>query len=97
MNQTDPRYRHFVQILREDIRGQLKIFHDQSIRHLHHLGEHGARILADADVVAQALAHLLHPVNSLQKRHEHGCLGFLLSVPLQLPPHQNIKGLVSPP
>ena len=51
-------------------------------------------ILADADVVAQALAHLLHTIQAFQNRHEKGDLLLLAKGFLEISTHKHVEGLV---
>ena len=52
------------------------------------------RRLGHADVVAQALAHLVHAVGAHQQRHHEALLRALAHHGLQLPAHQEVELLV---
>ena len=43
---------------------------------------------SDADIIAQRLAHFIHPVQPFQQRHGKDHLGFLLMTALQVPAHE---------
>ncbi len=62
----------------------------------HHLAEDFVRRLVDADVVAQALGHLFHAVQSRQDGQRQGDLRLHALVALQVAPDQQIELLVRP-
>ena len=84
----------FVNLIRLYIRTKIIILDDHLIRYLHDLLKNHCGGLADADVIAKALAHLLCAVNPLEERHEQRQLGLLAVIPLNVPSHQNIEGLI---
>ena len=50
--------------------------------------------LVDADIVIQALAHLLDAVGAHQKRNEKALLGPLAHLLLEVAPHQQVEHLI---
>src|SRR5438132_778285 len=62
----------------------------------HELSVHLLGRLRDADVVAEALRHLLHPIQTLGDGNHHRHLPLLARIALQLPTDQEVEGLVRP-
>src|SRR5258708_8900561 len=84
-------------LLRIQTRDQPNVFLDYRVGNGHRLAVDLLGWLADPDVVAERLAHLLHAVGSLQER-EHRDVLRLLPVPLlNLPPEYQVHQLALPP
>src|SRR3546814_13436979 len=77
-------------------RQQIVVAPHQSVRDGHDLAEHLARGITDADVVAEALRHLLHAVEPLKDRHRHDALRLLPRGGLKMSSDQEIELLVGP-
>ena len=73
---------------------QREVVVQQRVGHLHELGEHLVRLVGQADVVVQALGHLLGAVQADQQRQGHDDLRFLPVVALQGAAHQVVEQLV---
>ncbi len=89
----------FRQFLIGDIGQQLKVRQDKLVLDSHNLTIYPAmcniRRLSNADVVPQALAHLLAAIGPHQQGGHKALLGRLPHHGLELPAHQEVKLLVS--
>ena len=68
----------------------------QFVRDAHQFAEHVVRRIRHANVVVQALAHLLDAVQSLQDGQNKDDLLWLSLVLLQLAPDENVEELIGP-
>ena len=84
----------FPKLLVGDIGQQLKVVQDEAVGDGHHLAVYLLGRLGDADVVAQALAHLVAAVGAHQQGDHKALLGALAHHRLQLPAHQEVELLV---
>ena len=76
---------------------QLVVAPHQFVGDRHQLGVDLFGRLGDADIVAQTLGHLLHPVEPFQDRHHQHRLLFAHVVgPLQMASHQEVELLIGP-
>ena len=80
-----------------DIRQALEIGHHEVVGKGHSLAVHIAGRLVDANVVPEALAHLLHAVGAGQQRHQEALLRALAHLLLEIPPDQQVEPLVGAP
>src|SRR3990170_4962342 len=80
-----------------DVGEELVILQHQVVGDGHHFPEDRFRRLRDADVVAQALAHLVHAVQPHEQRRGHHHLRLLSVHPLQVAPHEEVELLVGSP
>ena len=76
---------------------KLSIDGDKLVGDRHRLPVHILGRVGDADVVAQALAHLLDAVGADEERHEEHLLGTLPFDLLKLAPEQVVEALVGAP
>ena len=75
--------------------GQIGV--DNGIEHLFKLRIHREGILREAHGVAQALAHLLDPIEPRQDGQQHPKLGALAEVALQIAAHGHVEFLIGAP
>ncbi len=66
------------------------------VRDAHEFSEHGGRGLGDADIVIEALGHLVDAVESLEEGHQHDDLLGLPFFTLEVSADEDVEELVGP-
>src|SRR6478736_4789019 len=76
---------------------QLVVAPHEAIRDRHRLAVNLIRRLVDADVIAEALRHLVDSVEPFEQRSRHNDFRLLTISTLNLASHEEIEFLIGPP